>query len=563
MPTETFMAVDTEARKDGTLICAQFCTEEKNQIFYYPEQKDMIQTYLNHPCDKVMHNANYDCTELTHHGFSIRGTVHDTMLLVKCFYELLASYSLKNLGYYFLGDPHIEQMKLEEWFLLNYGTRDGDMGDLPRNLLESYALKDTRITHDLFEMFYPRVKENPKLLTSYHREIDVIWPVVRMQQHGVLVDREWVKRYSKEAKQEVQALTQKCRTLTNDPTFNPNSNQQLAKILESSGSLLNRTAKGNVCLDKRARKSIDHPIIEIKNRLEELSKKTGTYCENLLAATEESCVVKPSFNISLAATRRFSSGEIFDKVDARAGKLNWQNFPEQMRHAVRVPKGYVGWFFDYKQIENVIHIFESRDEVRKQAYLSDENWSEYLWLAEQILGHSIEKTDRRYKLYKSTKLGMNYGMGVKTFSEYHGIPKEEARRLFNQIYQACPAIKKLQNSVENELSNFGCVYDPFGYVYHGTPDKAYKVVAYKIQGCAAALMKAAIVAVSKIKGVQLRLTVHDELYITTRDDAFQYTLARKIKKAMTNFSDFFGGIPIRVECYRSTTTWAEKQLVKL
>jgi DNA polymerase I-like protein with 3'-5' exonuclease and polymerase domains len=244
-------------------------------------------------------------------------------------------------------------------------------------------------------------------------------------------------------------------------------------------------------------------------------------------------------------------------------KLNFQNFPYAMRRAVIVPKGEVGWYFDYRQIENVIHIFFSGDEVRKQAYIHDENWSEYIWLAEQILGIKITKEDPRYKLYKSGKLGMNYGLGVKLFSRMFNIPLAEARSIYSQIYRACPAIKKLQNEVADALNQYGCVVDPFGYCYHGTEEKAYKVVAYWIQGCAAALMKAAIVRASVIPGVKLRLTVHDEIYFTTKDDFMAKHTARKVKHAMTDFSHLFGGIPIRVECFMSRTNWADKKRIDL
>jgi DNA polymerase I-like protein with 3'-5' exonuclease and polymerase domains len=206
----------------------------------------------------------------------------------------------------------------------------------------------------------------------------------------------------------------------------------------------------------------------------------------------------------------------------------------------------------------VLHIFFSKDSERRRAYENDSEWSEYLWLAERTLKRKITKKSPEYKRIKSTKLGMNYGLGVGKFSVMNSIPRGEAELLFAQVTAACPAIRRLQRMVAGEMSRRGFVRDPFGYIYHGEPRMAYKVVAYMIQGCAAALMKAAIISVDRLP-VKILLTVHDELFFLTRSAK----VARQVKEAMTDFSHLFDGIPIRVETSVSKTSWGEMEVVEL
>lgn len=557
---DNLLSVDTESTSDGKLICITASDDQRDYIQWAGKTAWIADKCADPSIPKVFANAKYDLEVLRQHGIIVCGDVHDVILMAKALYELWPSYSLKNLMYYYLGDLHREQLDMETWLVKHGHPRKNAMEHVPRELIQAYGTKDAHCTRKLALVLLTQLIAKD-LMRGYEIDRQVIRPVWQMEQNGINIDRAWVSKHYQHLSREVMALRIKATKLTH-ANFNLNSVPQIATYLKSAGIDVPKTEKGNPSLTKQTAKKIQHPLVALRLRVTEVAKQAQTYCANLLASIDKQGKVRPNFNISLAATRRFSSsGKVVE--DVSGNNLNWQNFPPVIRRAVTIPPGRVGWFFDYKQIENVIHIFFSGDAERRKIYEADPNWSEYLWLAEKVLGEKISKEDDRYKRVKSTKLGMNYGMGWRLFAKVHDLPGDMARRMFNDVYRACPAIRTLQKDVAVALQQYGFVEDVFGYRYHGVPDKAYKVVAYLIQGCAAALMKSAIIRVAAIPGIQLHLTVHDELFISTADTPLQWALARRVRHAMTDYAHLFDGIPIRVEAYRSTTNWADKQLVNL
>jgi hypothetical protein len=193
-----------------------------------------------------------------------------------------------------------------------------------------------------------------------------------------------------------------------------------------------------------------------------------------------------SYYLSAARTRRFQSSSKFG--------INWQNQNKKTKVVELVPRGWIGWWLDSTQIENVTHIYYSEDNHRREAYEADPAWNEYVWLCNEIYRSNdnrkvLDSTPShnpnwsRYKLAKTVKLALNFGMGPSKFSETTGLPYRDAIKMFEEVHKACPAIRSLTNKVKRELEEKGYVEDPFGHRYSGEIDKAYKVLAYWVQGC--------------------------------------------------------------------------------
>lgn len=299
-----------------------------------------------------------------------------------------------------------------------------------------------------------------------------------------------------------------------------------------------------------------------------------------------------SFSISKARTRRTLS-------DSKYG-INFQNTSKAAKAVQRVPEGSVGWWIDLTQIENIVHIYESKDEARKQEYIADPNWNEYVWLCNQILGTNYSKTDLDgdsktgkkgimstviphwtvYKQYKTGKLGMNFGMGNGLFCDLFGLEKEQGLQTFNDIHAACPAIRELTKRVQHDLIHIGHVTDVFGKRYSGPPRLAYKVVAYLIQGCGTgslpkAMMRANWVTLRKFdrflkgkgKAGVMCGTTHDEVSGRISLDLGPERVLQLLQKLMYNmtdkFSHKFGDIPLRAKLSLSRTNAADAEELDL
>jgi RNase_H superfamily len=209
-----------------------------------------------------------------------------------------------------------------------------------------------------------------------------------------------------------------------------------------------------------------------------------------------------SYGLSAARTRRFRSSSRFSYRAIVNGAIkeftlgiNWQNQNKRTKVVQLVPKGWLGFWLDSTQIENVVHIWASNDEVRRAAYEADPYWNEYVWLSNMILGEDLDrdKLEKRfsptnpswsvYKQYKTIKLALNFGMGPDKFSKETGLKIKDAIKEFNKVHKACPAIRRLQGMVRETIKENGFIEDPFGHIYSGNIDEAYKIVAYLVQGC--------------------------------------------------------------------------------
>jgi hypothetical protein len=257
---------------------------------------------------------------------------------------------------------------------------------------------------------------------------------------------------------------------------------------------------------------------------------------------------------------------------------------------------------DSTQIENVAHIWASRDLIREQAYREDENWNEYVWLCNEILHTDYDKEtlDSKtskvnpawsiYKQYKTIKLALNFGMGPTKFASNVGLGKSQAQSLFEEVHRACPAIRKLQTIVKDTIIRDGYIKDPFGHIYSGDVDDAYKVVAYLIQGCGTgSIPKAMTVANYRTLHELDRHSEawhpsiyhpHKKLYSfgvltgTTHDECAgrislglpEYQIVRLLRDLLFNmeerFSPLFRDIPLRAKLYVSVTNAAEVVEIK-
>jgi hypothetical protein len=235
-------------------------------------------------------------------------------------------------------------------------------------------------------------------------------------------------------------------------------------------------------------------------------------------------------------------------------------------------------------------MWKSKDYERIRSYTANPDWSEYVWLCNRILGisHTREELDNIpstanpawsvYKQYKTCKLALNFGMGVSKFSKTNRIDAGRSRALFETIHKACPAIKGLQKMIAAEIAKKGYVQDPFGHIYTGDVEDAYKIVAYFVQGCGTGSVPKAITrAIWDVLqplnqgvpgGAKLALMntlTHDEtgfrLHLSLPAPTLLKTLWDCLYCAEGMFSGFFDDIPLRAKLSLSITNAADAKTI--
>ena len=543
---------------------------------------------------KVHFNGiNFDEIVLNRYGYWTNPiNRHDVYLMIKTCSPLLPAYGLKFLNCYFYMDWHEPERQLRGWCLLN----GKEPSEAPQEFREAYCKYDVTQTIRLFNRYWSIV--NRPLHWTAYSGIELPFGEVlheMMMDGGDYVDPVQIVDKISELTDVNSDLEEEAKELTEGQVTNPNSTKQVAEWLKYFEQVdLEISQKGNlICRkdDLLTLLDLDDPnndtsrlarvCFEIRGNTKQIGYLRAFYRaaqheleldENRNFYSQWKCVKIPkSYNLSTARTRRFTSSSKYG--------LNFQNQDKHSKFIELNPPEWITFSIDLSQIENVVHIFESKDIARQKAYEQDPEFNEYVWLGNQILGTNMNKKEMDsqpspvnnkwtlYKQFKTVKLAMNFGMGTNSFAEKNGLSHYEAKQLYETIHKACPAIRNLQRRVESDLLRFGYVQDPFGHIYSGK--EAYKVVAYLIQGCGTGSVPKAIArAIYDILHgcfpsgtAHLCGLVHDEIQFRIHLSQSSTNIANAVRECFDactkRFNHLFAGIPIRCKLYITKTNLAD------
>ncbi len=542
------------------------------------EQDRFREAYESPDVLKVgFNNLNFDDIVLIREGYQPNyQNLHDGFLMMKAISHGLPSYSLKYLNFHYFGDFHEPEMELEQY--QKYFRLGWDQ--LPSKVMSPYLRHDLQQHQNIFQLAWETV-QRPAHWDSYLLDLSQ-GPVIHEMtlQGGIFINIPACRSKIAYLEDRIQLLNDLAFEASDGQVTNANSSKQVGQFLNDEGFEMALTANGEFQLRKKELVDLidEHPVAHYTF---EIRKAHGTvkYFKNYLeAATHEASPdpvvrIPVSYSISGCSTRRYLSSSYF--------KINFQNPNEEAKSVQMVPEGWLGWWIDSTQIENVVHIYESEDDVRRKAYEADPKWSEYVWLANIILGtnYTKEELDKIpsprvpgwsiYKEFKTVKLALNFGLGETSYGRSTGVEKWQAHQSFELIHEACPAIRRLQEKVKKHLAKYGFVTDTFGFRY--TSKQAYKAVAYLIQGCGTASLPkahlrdnfATIHRHDQRKRVfgRMQTTTHDENGGRLRLDLGADRIVDMLKELMYNMTDKyshkFDNIPLRAKLYLSKTTAAK------
>lgn len=562
-------------------IGVQYGFNGKRNILNSTSDKDIFRRKFADPeIFKVgFNNGNYDDIVLSRYGFvPSRHRWHDGFLIFKAISALLPSYGLKFINWWYLGDHHFPEGKVVNFMKQ---TKTNDFSAIPPHLLHPYLGHDLVQHCNAFRLGYPIVQQTDHHWNAYMLDCSAVPAVQEMiLRGGVWVNLDHCEtKISKLAKRrdEIQA---EANQKTGGMVTNVNSTKQVGEMLDLDGLEVELSEAGNFSIKKSDLMDLrsKHPLAQMMYEVRDINGNIK-YFEAYKEAASHSTVTQTkgkngpklfwipgAWGVSTLRTRRFGSGSLYG--------INFQNPNGDAKEAQEVPEGMLGVWIDATQVENIVHIYESEDDERRAAYEADEDWSEYVWLTNKVLGGSRTKEELDaiqspqnpawsvYKQYKTVKLMLNFGAGPAKFSLVTGFEKETAYDLFEQIHDACPAIRGLQNKYADLVRRNGYVLDVFDHIYSGPVKKAYKIVAYAVQGCGTgSLPKAQIRAnwetlQSRHAGFMCG-TTHDDnssrLYLDLGTNDIIATLQEMMYNMTAMFSPRFGGIPLRAKLYLSKT----------
>jgi DNA polymerase I-like protein with 3'-5' exonuclease and polymerase domains len=416
------------------------------------------------------------------------------------------SLKLKDLARDWLGMATDAQEELQLWILNNVpecktiNQTGAYICRAPGDLVGKYAIADADMAWELHQYCKPKLAE---MAAPYDRE-RVLAPILAsIQQGGIRVDLERLRRDYAVAIDKLHQLDDLIRKHLSAPDLNPGSDKELVRALKDAnytGFLKTPGGKDSVAKGSLEAVLAADPKLQsmIRSRAT-YSTLTGTFMRPwIILAEANGGTINPSYNQVRNP----------DGYGTRTGRLsssnpNGQNIPgdqgtdyygdpfPQMRSYCLPDEGCVWYSFDFKSQEpRLTAHFE--DGTLMQAFVEDPNLDPYIFVM-NLVGGDVTRKDS-----KVIFLGLVYSMGAAALAGKLDCSTERATSLRNAIRAVIPEVNQLDRDCKRRFELGLPIKTLGGRLCFCEPPSNGRVWAYKalnllIQGSAADQTKEAMI----------------------------------------------------------------------
>lgn len=510
----------------------------------HPWLEKLKPVFCDEKIKKYAHNMKFDMRFVEAAiGEEVRGVDFDTMIAA---YLLNPGTRQNNLDAVSFQELGIEKISKED--LLGSGRDKKTFSELSAERLANYSCEDADCTFRLVAKLRKHLKEKDLQKLNKEIEVPLITTLARMENNGIMIDKEFLARMSKKLNGKIKKQEKKIFELAGCE-FNIKSTKQLKEVLfeklEINIAGIKKTKTGySTAFSELEKIKNAHPIIEHIQEYRELTKLTSTYIDALPELVNPKTKrVHTSFNQTITATGRLSSTN-----------PNLQNIPvrrsigREIRKAFVVPKGYKLLALDYSQIELRIAAHLSKDKEMIKAF--SEGRDIHAATAAKVNHIGIKEVDKKMRSEaKAVNFGILYGQGPHGLSMATGMSFAEAKDFILKYFENFQEVKKYLDSRIELAKKQGFVETLFGRKRY-LPDINSKLPMLKkasermavntpIQGTAADIIKIAMNKISALlkklqkdkKNIKMLIQVHDELLFEVREDLSE-KFAKIFKKEM-------------------------------
>jgi DNA polymerase-1 len=503
---------------------------------------------------KIGQNIKYDILMLSNYGIEVKGKIYDTMIA----HYLIQPEVKHNLD--FLCEIYLDYEKIPTEDLIGRkGKGQITMRSVAPEKLRDYACEDADLTFQLKHAIDPELDKTEVRELFQEMEMPLIPVLVHMENAGVKLNMEELKRYAEVLREQIIQLEKEIIELAGEE-FNVSSPKQLGPILFEklkidTNAKKTKTKQYSTSEDVLIRLVDRHPIVGKVLEFRGLKKLLSTYVEALpLLVNKRTGKVHTSYNQAIAATGRLSSVN-----------PNLQNIPIRDESGREIRKAFIPsddehtfLSADYSQIELRIMAALSKDGEMQKAFNEGKDIHS-ITAAKIYKVPEPEVTPDMRRKAKTANFGIIYGISAFGLSQRLNIPRTEAKELIDGYFENFPKIKEFMDKQIELARNKGYVQTIKGRkrylndinsanaVVRGMAER--NAINAPIQGSAADIIKIAMINIyrqfeqQKLKS-KMVLQVHDELNF----DAFKPELEKVkeiVKKEMENAVDV--GVPLTVE----------------
>ncbi|WP_375652374.1 DNA polymerase I [Bartonella sp. AP19HLJMH] len=490
---------------------------------------------------KIGHNIKYDWLVMKQYDIMI-SSFDDTMLLSYAFDAGMLTHNMDDLS-----ERWLEHKPIAYKDLTHNGKKITSFAQVDLKQATLYAAEDADIKLRLWQVLKPQLVARGMTKIYERLDLPLVEVLARMEERGILIDRQILLRLSGELAQAALILEEEIYKQA-DEKFNLASPKQLGDILfgkmglpggaktkggqwsTSAQTLEELAAEGHI---------LPRKIIEWR----QLSKLKSTYTDALPSYIfSKTGRVHTNYSLAITSTGRLSSSE-----------PNLQNIPvrtaegRKIRTAFIAPKGHVLLSADYSQIELRILAHIADIKALKEAFAKGHDI--HAITASQMFGVAIEgmHSDIRRRA-KAINFGIIYGISAFGLANQLGISRQEAGRYIQLYFERFPGIKDYMEKTKIFARENGYVETIFGRRIHYPEIKAKNVkirslneraaINAPIQGSAADIIRRAMIHMedalkAEKLSAKMLLQVHDELIFEVPEEESKKTMT-VVKNVMEN-----------------------------
>jgi DNA polymerase-1 len=492
-----------------------------------PDQldRDMVlkalKNYLQDPQKKkVGHHLKYDAHIFARYGIKLQGMQFDSMLESYVFNSVATRHDMDSVARKYLNIDTIHYADVA-----GKGAKQLTFNQIDLEQAAPYAAEDADITLRLHEHLWGELQKTTGRKKVYEDIEQPLVPVLlAMEETGVLIDREMLKKQSSELAGKMAGLESEAHELAGGP-FNLGSPKQLQEILFGQLGLpvIRKTPKGqpSTAEDVLQELADDYDLPRVILDYRSVAKLKSTYTDKLpLQIAADTGRIHTSYHQAVAATGRLSSTD-----------PNLQNIPirtpegRRIRQAFIAPKGTVLLAADYSQIELRIMAHLSADKGLVGAFTDDRDVHQAT-AAEVFDIEPDQVTADNRRSAKAINFGLMYGMSAFGLGKQLGISRGQAQEYVDMYFDRYPGVKKFMDDIREQARQKGYVETVFGRRLYlpeindrNVNRRQYaerSAINGPMQGTAADIIKRAMITVqdwllSSEAPARMIMQVHDEL----------------------------------------------------
>jgi hypothetical protein len=263
---------------------------------------DGLKEYLPKFTKAIYHNGKFDTRVLNRVLGAKLHVWFDTMLAHHVLNIAAGDHKLKTLARRYLGAPEWEAD------LSKYTKGGGHYELIPRDKLIEYNGWDVYWTYKLWEFLAPQIEADENAQRALMVEMAAAEFLLDVENYGIPFDNDYAERYGKELQEGMDRELATMRLGLGDDTYNPNSPQQVKRVMEHFGLPVPNTLAETLQEVLDDLDPIDVAAKYLRSQLEykKLSKIYGTYVKGWSSKVRDGRV-HPSYLIHGTSTGRLSS----------------------------------------------------------------------------------------------------------------------------------------------------------------------------------------------------------------------------------------------------------------